>query len=394
MQRWFRRLAPAAYGCAVCILLNAAATAADFWTVPPHPALAGQVPPQVDGRVQFSPKGYPPCGISYRHLEASGRGIDFYYYRCGPAVPYPPSGLDWYASFELVPLFRDVDHSVPFATIGAEGPVALSTSDFDTDFDAGGRVTVGHALNDCYRIEMSYMGSYNWSDFKSVRSRDDVGNLFSPFSNFGEGGVGFDLLDFNDVTAIEFSSDMDNVELNLRYRLVMPPRPVQASALLGVRYVNINEDFGYFSASDFATNQVRVSTQNDLIAAQIGLLGQFLCRDRFWIDAEIKGGIAANSAQQATVYQIDGGGGSIRFDGSRAEDRTSFIGDISVVGNYHFCPSFILRVGYQATWITGVALAEHNFESNFDVLTAGPAHLDHSEEIVYHGVVLGVTWVH
>ncbi|MEZ6110946.1 MAG: hypothetical protein R3C99_08020 [Pirellulaceae bacterium] len=52
-----------------------------------------------------------------------------------------------------------------------------------------------------------------------------------------------------------------------------------------------------------------------------------------------------------------------------------------------------MRLGYQATWITGVALAEQNLPADLMVAPVRPAEVNHGGDIVYHGPVIGLTWV-
>lgn len=299
----------------------------------------------------------------------------------------------WYVSAEYLALFRDSDQTLPFASLGPDPDnIVLSTAGFNADFQSGVRALVGVQWNDHVRLEGSYFGSYTWSDLASVNNQDlndldGIGNLFSPFTGFGNPAD--PAVDFNTTAVIEYTSRLNNAELNLRHRLLVPPGHFEASALLGVRYMNINESFGYLTANEGGTiNQMNVETSNDLIGIQLGLLGQWLLTPWYWLDWEIKGAVAHNSASQNTVAEL---AGDFLADG-RDEDTTSFIGETSVVLNYQFRPSLTLRVGYQAIWVTGLALADQNFETSLPSLFLGPARLDHSSDTVYHGFNIGLVF--
>jgi hypothetical protein len=121
----------------------------------------------------------------------------------------------------------------------------------------------------------------------------------------------------------------------------------------------------------------------------MGLLGQFLFTPWTWVDWEMKGAIANNSASQNTVY-VDNQGS--QFVGGRDENSTSFIGETSVILNYQVRPSITFRVGYQALWVTGLALADQNFQTNLATLTLGPAQLKHDADMVYHGFNIGLVF--
>ena len=300
----------------------------------------------------------------------------------------------WYVQAEYLALFRDSDRTIPFASLGPatdDGvPVVLSTAEFNADFQSGVRTVIGLQWNDHIRIEGSFFGSYSWGDLASVNDAD--GTLFSPFTDFGL--IDDATVDNNTVAVIEYSSRLNNAEINLRHRLLLPPAPFEASALIGARYMSLDETFGYFTENiDGDTNTMDVATSNDLIGVQLGLLGQFLMTPWAWLDLEVKGAVAHNTARQSTVYVQDlATAVPTEFDGSREETTTSFIGETSLILNYQFRPSWTFRLGYQAIWLTGVALAEQNFETNLATLQNGPAQLSHQADVVFHGFNVGLVF--
>jgi len=310
----------------------------------------------------------------------------------------------WYARAEMLALFRDSKDEFVFATYGAQGPPAASTSEFRTDFQAGLRATIGKTLGSWYRLEATYFGSYSWDDRFVVRNLDandqsGTGNLYSPFSNFGDAG-GVIGLDYNNFASVRFRSSLNNGELNLRRRVLMVPGSYETSFLVGGRYLSIDEEFQYVAQSALpgpgvVSNEVTVDTGNDLIGLQIGMLSQFLIQPRCWIDFEMKGGIFHNEASLVRGYAtVDGNGAANSFSGNDNVNRTSFVGDLSLQFNYHFAKSWTFYAGYNAIWISGLALAPNNFESDAGLLSLGPTLLDHGGEMVYHGPNLGLVFTH
>ncbi len=308
----------------------------------------------------------------------------------------------WYAKTEMMALWRDNKDSFPFATLGPLGPVALSTSDFRSDFQAGVRATVGKTLGDWYRLELSYFGSYAWDDLVAVRNLDandagDTGNFYSPFSGFGN-PVGVVGADYNEFASLRIRSRLDNGEFNLRRRMLMRPGSYEASFLIGARYMQISEEFDYQTQSTLPgpfprTNDVLIDTRNEMIGIQVGVLGQFLFQPRCWIDWETKGGIFQNRASVARGFTVTEAGGQLSSTfGTDQLDRTSFVGEVSVQFNYQFSPAWTFNAGYTAMWVTGVALGANNFETDLGMLAVGPTLLDHSGEVVYHGPSAGLTF--
>ncbi len=310
----------------------------------------------------------------------------------------------WMAEAEGLFLFRDTKSSRPMATLVPGGPTVLGTNDFDAEFDAGLRATIGRTLGTWYRLEATYFGTYEWADSVTVRNLDanaqaGTGNLYSPFSNFGN-PAGVDGLDFNNFASLAFTSRLSSVELNLRRRMLARPGSWESSFLVGVRYVDLSETFGYQTAATTpgpATASVDYTTRTDnrLIGAQLGLTTQFLVRPRLWIDFDIKGGIFANEASLSyRLDQVSTTGAASSFAGSNQRNRTAFLGELSLDMHYQFAGSWTFLAGYNAYWLTGVALAEDNFNTDINLLQLGPAQVSHRGESVYHGPHIGLTWTY
>ncbi len=232
---------------------------------------------------------------------------------------------------------------------------------------------------------------------------DPGAGLLSPFSNFGDpnGQSNLDTLsdveyqpsplyDYNDYAKIRFTSRMDGVQLNLRRRVRMAVDPqvrVETSCLVGLRYMNIAESFWYEATSplDYRFRQTRsVRTNNDMFGVQIGALSQLLVVDRGWIDFEMKGVMFFNDASSRIESNF------YRDPAPAQAHRTSFMGDLSLMFNYQVAPAWTFRLGYNAMWLSGVALASENFLVDVNTLVSGPGALDASGSVVYHGPTIGM----
>ena len=82
------------------------------------------------------------------------------------------------------------------------------------------------------------------------------------------------------------------------------------------------------------------------------------------------------------------------FVGLDDHDRTSFLGEVSLSYTHQFTRNLSVRLGYNAFWLTGVALASENLNNDIEILSLGPAQIDHSGDIVYHGPTLGVIFAY
>jgi len=289
---------------------------------------------------------------------------------------------------------------------------ALRTQDLHFGFQTGGRALVGRTLGACHAFEVSYFDVTDWNELAAVRDatefvddRDgdgvpDFGNpfdasLFSPFSGFGDPPI--DGLDYNGLARISYTSSLDNLEWNLRRWILYGPGQLQASVLVGGRYMNIDERFGYHTESTSPANasvSVATDTENSMLGAQIGAMFEFFVDPGWWIDCEIKGGVFSNEASQRTVFTpvnvLDYPNGNV---GRRDENITSWVLDLRLNATVLITPRLAVIGGYHALWLDGLALASENMSQDVDVLASGPALLVDNGKVVYHGPHLGLSWV-
>lgn len=288
-----------------------------------------------------------------------------------------------------------------------ESTDVLNSGDHRFRFAGGGRVLVGRTLANRCAFEVSYFDLTDWDEFAAVRNDtpfavdiDEEGNpliytgsLFSPFSDFGNPPLfGWD---FNRLAEVRYGSSLNNLECNLRYWMLADPERLQASILVGGRYMNVDESFFYHTESivpELAENLVTTDTGNSLIGVQLGAMFKFHVDPGWWIDCEIKGAAFDNDAFQRTDFTRDSLVDIDRTHG-RAEHVSTFALDLKLNVTLMVTPRLAVRGGYQALWVDGLALAVDNFTTQEAVLFSGPATLDRKGKAVYHGPHLGVTWI-
>jgi hypothetical protein len=332
----------------------------------------------------------------------------------GPArAPwYSPAGLCFqpllyasplettYVTADLIAFRRDWQNRQVFATLNNTTNIALSIGDLEIAYQPGLRVLAGRRFNDCWALEGSFLGLLQWDE---TRARLDstpnilgtTGNLFSPFSHFGNPAVaGFD---YNDLAAIRLQSRFNNAELNLRQRLVTQPSLMQASALYGFRYMNLRETFNYHTESRVpigpgTSNSVEVNTRNSLWGLQAGGTLEFRIEPRFWLNFELKGILSYNDAAQNTDYTVGPlVGPNATISGSNSRGRMTLGGDVSATAIWQFTSHIVGRAGYQGIFIDGLALAADNFHRNLQFMTTSPSEINRNSHLAFHGPFAGVT---
>lgn len=325
------------------------------------------------------------------------RAID----NCGTDMCCPAVRSNFYFQADALMLHRNVQGRTDIASLGEGGPIVLNTNSLDVPFQAGPRFLIGHSFADIpYQIEFSYFFLTSWNATAAVRdetnnTEGDQGNLFSMFTNFGKPQPikGFD---YNKFVTIRETSYFDNGELNIRRTLsVLTPGCATASVLLGVRHMGVKEGFIYHSESDIpiATGSKLDTTthcQNDLWGPQIGGMLEIYCQDRWWVNCDLKGAICNNKIIRETTYQSAPVQPHEDYPSMVTTNSTAFVGDLDVTVICRLTEHFTTRIGYQAMWVTGLALAGRNSNINYATLLNGPLPIDSNGTTVYHGPHVGL----
>ena len=96
------------------------------------------------------------------------------------------------------------------------------------------------------------------------------------------------------------------------------------------------------------------TTTNNLYGLQIGADGKLFERGRFSIDGLVKAGIFDNNAEQTTEI-------SVIFKKQRwasaSANAAAFAGETGLQCKYQVTQRLLLKLGYEAMWLQGVALA-------------------------------------
>jgi hypothetical protein len=95
------------------------------------------------------------------------------------------------------------------------------------------------------------------------------------------------------------------------------------------------------------------STRNDLYGAQIGVDAKLLEFGRFSIDGVIKAGVFDNNAEQTTVVSM----AKQLYTVQATTNAAAFVGEADLQVKYQLAKGLALKVGYEALWLDGVALA-------------------------------------
>ncbi|WP_144056806.1 hypothetical protein [Rhodopirellula europaea] len=211
---------------------------------------------------------------------------------------------------------------------------SLSTGGFTPRFDAGFVARLQYRLSPCTFAETSWLSDVSLA-----------GNQITPSP---AGLIQLDRQgDFSSFEAI-FGHDIDSM-----YQ--MPFLPTQMTGLVGVSGMWLDDSLRSFTTT---------SVDNDLWGLIGGIRAHTLHSHNTTTNFEVLGGIFNNNASLASV------GGAIAADslpaGSSKRQGTAFAGRVSLDCQYALKQRVFLRAGYEVHFLSGVALADTNFERNLN----------------------------
>ncbi len=287
---------------------------------------------------------------------------------------------------------EDVSRLQNFASDGIAGPIVLSTDDLDFDNELGFRATARYDVGPSSNIEASFTGVFNWAAAAQVT--DAGNNLYSILSDYGiDPAGGYVETDAADLQRLEYSTNLNSVDLSWRHHWMAPNMRLQGSWLVGARYTNLEETFRYITTAgtDFLT--YRTITHNNLIGFQTGGDLYACVLPGLVFGGELKAGVYGNRAEQDTSILATSIDPAQREEATSTEIALIAEGGASIV--YQLSPGWSLRAGYTFLFMDGVALAPENFNgaAPFAGGPARPITINSNGNVLYHGPTAGLEWM-
>lgn len=306
---------------------------------------------------------------------------------CWPTSCFAGCGSGgWTATADAMLLQRSTARSREILFVPAFGladVVALNVDDLAFGFEVGPRVNLSRRLGRDCTLEIGYFGIFGWTA-SAVRDGNPLILFPNPLVAFPPGVM------YSTQMAVEYTSDLQSGEVNFRERC-----NDRIELLAGLRWVELEENFHVEGADATPDPTPRFNTHavNSMYGMQIGTYAKVFDRGgRFTVDGFLKTGVFANEARQRSVSLGNLGTAATATD---SKHDTAFLGEIGLTGVWRLTDRWTARVGYQAMWITGIALAPDQTPfMSLDALDAGVATLSTDGSLFYHGGHVGfeVRW--
>ncbi len=275
-------------------------------------------------------------------------------------VPPPDFGLvpaevvpRWDISVNALWLERDFGRSVLLGSTNYS-PFPMQTNQLWSDdvpfpLEPGVRLQFIGRITDQMAIEVTSWGLQQWSVGRTIYADPTAPTLAnsiwlnsSPFDNF---------LSYN------YNSEVANVEINQRFKLLSFDPYRTFSWLWGVRYFNLSDDFS-LTGADLGSGTVENldwRTSNNLIGLQAGLHWAWGW-DRFQLGTEAKVGLFANVYNQHSTDTATAAPAFRPSDTSHNSTDLAAMLELSIVARYRVTKCLWLRAGYQYYCVGGLAL--------------------------------------
>jgi hypothetical protein len=316
-----------------------------------------------------------------------------------PDAGYSPSSCltstccpRWTASAEFICFERigSIDRTLvervpgpvpPTGPIGT-GPEALNANDLRQGFSGGPKLSLLRHNDSGYDLELVYFQIDGWNSAQTIGPDNPPDQLVMRAPG------GFVQTQDHPTQAMEwgYASKLYNAEVNFRWN---PWKDL--NLLAGFRWINLSENLqGTLMPADGFPPFWNSNTNNNLYGLQIGADGKIWERGRFSLIGMAKAGVFDNSAEEFTGVSIF----KVVRPSQASTHHASFVGETGLQLKYQFNKGLLFKVGYEAIWLQGVALAPAQIDetvmSHIDVAQASGVNCDNG--VFYHGATAGLEY--
>lgn len=278
------------------------------------------------------------------------------------------SGCPWTVSAEALVMSRIGGRSSDIIVDPVSGAEPLNSNGFNFPWAAGMRFgVVAEDLICCCDVEASYIGMDEWSAAKSITAGDNGAEL----RFFNSPATATFVLPGQTVN-FNYISRLHGTEINLRH-----PLWERLGVLMGFRYLEVHEELNGNIDGDPTFD---VNVDNHLYGGQIGLNVAFINCPNYSIEGVVKAGVYGNASDLAMTTPT--------FVGGLPTKHTAATGEIGLTAIFQVTCNLAARLGYQAMWIDGVAIASDQME----FVNTANAKPYMGGTLFYHGATAGLEY--
>lgn len=283
----------------------------------------------------------------------------------------------------------------------AGAPEAANFHDVSMRWNYGGRATIGyHCDGQAFELSGFYLPQNSSAKVYSNPGRLDT--FFNVGGNFNTAPLGFEgdngLWKQADVIKLRLQTALGSAEANYR---CWPLADSNFSWLIGVRYFDLYERFGFFTGDDDLTVRglnglpdptkqatYYVTAHNQILAPQLGIEWNRAVNCWLAFTLSAKGAWGANFLTlDVNLLRNDGFQGP---HGGRSQTLFSQLYETGFFMDFRLHECARLRAGYNLMWVVDVAEALGQFDYD---LSHTSGRTKNNESIFYHGPVVELSFL-
>ncbi len=286
----------------------------------------------------------------------------------------PGCDVSWYVSYEALWLRREGDDNFSLSRFNR-----LPAFDYEIG-RYGGRITAGRLLDCTNGYEAVYTGPFKWTRTSDVSSTTaNLNSRFVPSGDYTPTSINT----FNSANqhVQTYETKFNSYELN---RTWWTWDVLQT--LVGIRYVNYEEDYAFSTARNGVGNGLFLaSTNNNAVGPQIGaqLIRAASLRTNYGIKG--KAAILANFDDSSTFMS---NAGTVLISSSDESVDVSGLVEMGIFANYQIVPSVRLTAGYEFVYLPQFATVPGQGITAVN-LNSGSS-IDNESDVFLHGGSAGV----
>jgi hypothetical protein len=318
-------------------------------------------------------------------------------------------------------LVARVPGGVPFVTIPPAtgynsatypGVEALNSNQLRQGFSAGPKLSLTYRDDSGYGVELSYFDVLGLRATKAIGPDNPADWLVmkAPGSFWQTQDFQYQAMAWSDATSL-YSAEVNG-------RLELSPR---VTLLGGLRWLQVNDELqGTLSPADRGEPTWKNSypsptllqvqnpplstpvvinppfwttrTTNNLYGVQIGVAGKLWELGRLSLDGLIKAGVFENNAEQTTVVSMQ----KILYTAHAMTNHAAFVSEASLRLKYQLTRGLTFKVGYEALWLDGVALAPEQIRETYTTaptpVSASARGVKSGSSVLFQGATVGLEY--
>lgn len=268
-----------------------------------------------------------------------------------------------------------------------QGTDRLFSGDLTQGFAGGPKIGLIRHDENGYDLELSFFQIDGWYNAASVASGPNTTPVF-----VAPGGFVQTTDSSSQYMEWMYATRLYNAELNVRWDLC--PR---VTMLAGFRWVGLREEL-QGNVLPLTTNRTGpfwdTKTTSNLYGLQLGEEWKIYNRGPFSIDGQVKAGVFDNVAEETTGVSIFR---TVYWEGA-STNQAAFLGEIGLRCKYQVTERLMLKAGYEAMWLQGVALAPgqiprtRSYATSRTDVSVWALGIDSSAGVFYHGATVGLEY--